>query len=279
MSDFANAEFPLDGDGRTLHLFIRKGDLAPRIVTVGSTQRAEMFATYLDAGSLTLDLVSPRGFRCFTGAYKGVPISVVASLMGSANMDFFVREARATVDGPMAIIRFGTCGGISAEVDLGNVVVSNSAVFIQRDYDANGYRFTQPVPAHPQLRDLLVKSIPKEVTVRIGESASADSFYAAQGRKECDFEDYNATVVEDLKRTYPGILNLEMEHFTLLHLAKVSKPEKKIYAATAALILAHRLRGEFLSKKKEVEAEELAAKACFQALVDFDLLHCQNIVA
>lgn len=26
-------------------------------------------------------------------------------------MDFFVREVRAIVDGPIAIIRYGTCGG------------------------------------------------------------------------------------------------------------------------------------------------------------------------
>lgn len=39
-------------------------------------------------------------------------------------MDFFVRESRAVIDGPMAVIRFGTCGGLSKLAPTGSIVVS-----------------------------------------------------------------------------------------------------------------------------------------------------------
>jgi uridine phosphorylase len=52
-------------------------------------------------------------------------------------MDFFVREVRSIVDGPIAVIRFGTCGGISPNVIPGTVVVaSQGSSLVARNYDA-----------------------------------------------------------------------------------------------------------------------------------------------
>lgn len=53
------------------------------------------------------------------------------------NMDFVVREARAIVTGPMAIIRFGTCGGLQAAVAPGSVIVAGKgSVCVTRNPDA-----------------------------------------------------------------------------------------------------------------------------------------------
>ncbi len=51
-------------------------------------------------------------------------------------MDFFVRELRAVVSGPMAIIRLGTCGGLSLDAPAGSVVIaSKGSVFVSRKWD------------------------------------------------------------------------------------------------------------------------------------------------
>lgn len=51
-------------------------------------------------------------------------------------MDFFVREVRAVVDGPMAIIRFGTCGGLTDHSRAGTIVVATEgSSYISRNYD------------------------------------------------------------------------------------------------------------------------------------------------
>ena len=51
-------------------------------------------------------------------------------------MDFFVREIRAVVPGPMAIIRYGTCGGLGPDAIPGTVVcASQGSSFVGRNYD------------------------------------------------------------------------------------------------------------------------------------------------
>jgi len=84
----------------------------------------EKIAKHFDENSISFRHTSSRGFTCVTGTYKGVAISVVAIGMGIPMMDFFVRESRAVIDGPMAVIRFGTCGGLSKLAPTGSIVVS-----------------------------------------------------------------------------------------------------------------------------------------------------------
>jgi uridine phosphorylase len=59
------------------------------------------------------------------GLYQGTPISIITTLMGMPNMDFVVREARAVVDGQMAIIRLGTCGALRPPARLGSFMVAS----------------------------------------------------------------------------------------------------------------------------------------------------------
>lgn len=60
-------------------------------------------------------------------------MSIVTSLMGTANMDFAVRESLAVVEGAtMAIIRLGTCGVIQSPGKVGSLqVASKGAVSIR----------------------------------------------------------------------------------------------------------------------------------------------------
>ncbi len=51
-------------------------------------------------------------------------------------MDFLVREVRAVVDGPMVIMRFGTCGTVDPSVKVGTIAVCAEAVAITRKVDA-----------------------------------------------------------------------------------------------------------------------------------------------
>ena len=45
--------------------------------------------------------------------------------MGMANMDFVIRECQAVVEGPLAMIRLGTCGAIQPPAHLGNFLVAS----------------------------------------------------------------------------------------------------------------------------------------------------------
>ena len=110
--------------------------MANRIITVGAVSRLEKIAQFLDEGSIRFKHTSPRGFTTVTGTYNQVPVSIVAIGMGISMMDFFVRETRNILDGPLSIIRFGTCGGLSKDAPAGSVVVASlGSAYICRNHD------------------------------------------------------------------------------------------------------------------------------------------------
>ena len=126
---------PIDAAGRVYHLQVTAAELAPRILSVGDAGRAERIAALFDAHAPVTRVASSRGFVTHTGCFGGVRVSVVCTGMGSSMMDFVVREARVMVDGPMAILRFGTCGGLGASPAGAIAVASHGAVHIRRDPD------------------------------------------------------------------------------------------------------------------------------------------------
>lgn len=80
-------------------------DIAARIVTVGATSRLRKMVAFFDKETPVKEVVSGRGFTTATGKINGVDLSIVSIGMGYPMMDFFVRESRAVIDGPMAIVR------------------------------------------------------------------------------------------------------------------------------------------------------------------------------
>eukprot|EP00877_Chromochloris_zofingiensis_P005897 jgi/Chrzof1/1560/Cz10g12140.t1 len=126
--DFVDANFPVDTEGRTLHIGTKKGEMANRILSVGSMDRALLIADLLKPprqGHELFQHLSSRGFLTITGLYNNIPISIVTTMMGMPNMDFVVRESRAVVDGQMAIVRLGTCGALRPPATLGTLLVAS----------------------------------------------------------------------------------------------------------------------------------------------------------
>ncbi|EJC98348.1 purine and uridine phosphorylase [Fomitiporia mediterranea MF3/22] len=241
---FTDANFPRTADGRVYHLGIRPGDVANRILTVGSPSRAEAIASLLDGDASSLfKLSSERGFLTITGRFNGVPISIVSIGMGYPNMDFFVREARECVSGDLVIVRLGSCGGLT-DLPVGSLVVPSAGVSVRRNYDydflsdnADGqdgspYQVSKPVAADAELHAFVTNRLktttpldPPATIVSNTVNASADSFYASQGR-QTSFPDHNEMLIDHLMDTVPSLATLEMETFHLLHLASVWRPRQ-----------------------------------------------------
>ncbi|PFH48162.1 hypothetical protein AMATHDRAFT_76870 [Amanita thiersii Skay4041] len=231
-----DANFPRTADQRVYHLGLRPGDIANRIIVVGSHTRARTLRALLDAGQEPFILASERGFLTITGRYKHVPVSIVSIGMGSPNMDFFIREGRECLIGDMIIVRFGSCGAL-IDVPVGSVVVPKACVAINRnvDYDfINGedessgqqpYLISKPTTADATLYAKVLNGViaakPENwLSDVIGETtnASADSFYCSQGR-QTSFPDHNSDLIKRVKQTVPDLATLEMETFHLYHLA------------------------------------------------------------
>ncbi|KAG6967149.1 hypothetical protein JG688_00006457 [Phytophthora aleatoria] len=254
---------PTQSDGTVLHLGVKAGQVANRVVSVGSLGRAKLLAQLLDDGQFET-IESARGFTTFTGEMKGVQVSIVATGMGVPNMDFVVRETRAIVEGPMIIIR--------KEIAPGSVVVSgNGSVMITRNPDAffpdatgeEYYRVSRVMPSSPALSKALVAAMNDKLgalraepiiaasidrdalSVFDGLNATACSFYSSQGRLDPAFDDRNEQLVENLTKTHQDLYTVEMETFHLLDLAQRSR--SSIQATAAVLVVANRLSGQVVA--------------------------------
>jgi uridine phosphorylase len=106
-------------DERLYHLGIKKGDLAQNIFIVGDPARAIRVSKEFD----TVDReISNREYLTFTGTYKGIPVSVIGTGIGTDNVEIALVEAfiehefnfesktRNTNCEPMTLIRLGTSG-------------------------------------------------------------------------------------------------------------------------------------------------------------------------
>ena len=289
---FADANFPLLEDGRTFHLGVRAGDVAPRVLSVGDAGRAaRIAAAHLDAGGARAPPVeSARGFVTHTGAFRGTPVSIVATGMGTPMMDFVVREARAAVGarGGMLVVRFGTCGGLRGEDAAATVVVpSAGSVLLRRDPDAIGagaaspYSLSRPVlPDAPLTTALLARlraaAAPLGQAVVEGADVTCDSFYSSQGRVGAAFRDSNEGLLARVRAEVPLARSMQMETFHLLDLARASCAAAPVRASAAAIILASRApdgpAAGSVAGKDVVAALELAGgRACLEALCETEL--------
>ncbi|KAJ1949654.1 hypothetical protein FBU59_001047 [Linderina macrospora] len=240
-------------------------------------------AKFLD--KVLFERSSHRGFLTITGIYHGLPVSIVAIGMGLSMMDFFVRETRMVVDGPLSIVRFGSCGSIG-EAKAGDVIVARSAFGISRNFDYfrtpsdthisdKPYILWRPSPADSQLTECVKSEMGKSVGddhVFEGDVGNADSFYGSQGRIGTDFYDDNEHLIEHIHETYPGATALEMESHMLFHLAEVStgadnSSPKSIRAACALMVFADRTGNSFISPERSSQLTNTCAKALFDSLV------------
>ncbi|ETL78736.1 hypothetical protein F442_21184 [Phytophthora nicotianae P10297] len=283
---------PRRSDGSVLHLGVKAGQVANRVVSVGSIGRARLLAELLDDGQFET-IESARGFTTFTGKMKGVQVSIVATGMGVPNMDFVVRETRAVVEGPMNIIRFGTCGAVREEVTPGSVVVSGKgSVMVTRNPDAffpdatgdDYYRVSRVMPSSPALSNALVaamndklSALPAEPTIGgndvlnvfDGLNATACSFYSSQGRLDSSFDDRNEQLVENLTKTHQDLYTVEMETFHLLDLAQRSRGS--VQATAAVLVVANRLSGQVIASDLLKRLESLWGQVILGVIADAPL--------
>ncbi|CAG8608800.1 6077_t:CDS:2 [Ambispora leptoticha] len=291
---FTNANFPRTADGRVYHVGVKHGEVANRIITVGEPSRARTIAKLLDDNSPILTIESDRGFFIKTGCYQGVPISIVSIGMGLAMMDFFVREVRAVVDGPLIIIRFGSCGSIGPAT-TGSIMVPHSAFAVLRNYDyfaddaesnSKPYNITELFYADPDLcsKKELLQYIPQS-ELHTGLNGSCDSFYSSQGRLDNNFLDANHNLIEQILVKYPDTRTLEMETFMLFHMAKVSTPlpikksqanNKSIRVAAMMMVLSNRKTNEVVESERVAYLEEMSGKALLNVLSKVELDYEEN---
>jgi len=200
--------------------------------------------------------------------------------MGMPMMDFMIRESRHIVDGPMCIIRLGTCGTPRNDVEVGSVIAVKSSVCVTSDFDAlhNNdchkipYHISKPVQSDDVTFSLLcssLKSHVKDYAVVEASDVTTDSFYGSQGRIDTFFNDHNETLIDHIVQVYPDTGSIQMETFQLFHLTKLSK--NKIQSGACAIVLAQRRSNKFLDHDSKNKVERMAGMACIDTLLNWEI--------
>lgn len=216
--------------------------------------------------------------------------------MGNCMMDFFVRETRASVDGTLAIIRFGSCGSLTTSAPAGSVVVPRGGYCIRRNIDHfaeepiypelkdKAYLFSGSFKADESMTQILAQTVEEALAPAIekgepvgpvltgGLNADGCSFYSSQGRQDPVFWDKNEELVQEITAKFPDTHSIEMETSMLFHLALCARdPTKLIKAAGCMQVFADRVGNSFIRPEQVDILEPLVGKACLDALVKVEI--------
>jgi purine-nucleoside phosphorylase len=108
----------------TPHNRAKKGDIAKIVLAPGDPLRAKLVAEkFLEQSRLVTDVRNSLGY---TGLYKGKEVSVLSTGMGGPSIGIYSYELYNEYD-VQAIIRIGTCGGLSPEIGVGDLVFAMTA--------------------------------------------------------------------------------------------------------------------------------------------------------
>lgn len=164
----------------TPHNNAKKGDFAKTVLMPGDPLRAKFIAeTFLQDAKLVNNV---RGVQGYTGTYKGVPVSVMASGMGIPSIAIYSNELY-THYGVENIIRIGSAGALRADLTLGSVVVGQGACTnsgFADQFELGGCY--APIADFDLLMAAVDSARELGVSMPVGNLYSSDTFYDAAGR-------------------------------------------------------------------------------------------------
>lgn len=108
----------------TPHISAADGDIAEAILLPGDPLRARYIAeTFLEDAR---EVTAVRNMLGFTGAYRGMPVSVMGTGMGIPSASIYITEL-IRFYGVRRLVRVGSCGGIDEGVAMRDVILAVGA--------------------------------------------------------------------------------------------------------------------------------------------------------
>ena len=196
---------------REPHINAPKGAFAKTVLLPGDPKRARYVAEkFLENPKLVNDV---RGVQGYTGLYKGVKVSVMASGMGMPSMGIYSYELFNAFD-VENIIRIGSMGSIREDVNLKDVVVATSASTnsnYAKNFHLDGTISAAASYKLTKIVDQVSERLKLQDRVKFGQILSSDTFYTDEPGA-------------DLKWAKMGVIGIEMEAYSLyLNAARAGK--------------------------------------------------------
>lgn len=188
----------------TPHIEAAKGDFAATVLMPGDPLRAQALAeNHLDDVRVVNRV---RNMLGFTGTFKGRRVSIMGSGMGMPSISIYAHEL-FDYYGVSQIIRVGTCGGLIDDMQVGELVLADSAG-TDSAMIAHYPDYANTIEADP----VLLQRVHSEATargldIRTGKVFATDWFYHP-----------DAGFVDRLQAS--GVLAIDMESAALYALAR-----------------------------------------------------------
>ena len=218
----------------TPHINASPSDFAKTVLMPGDPLRSKFIAeNFLDSPQLINNV---RGIHGYTGTYKGVPVSVMASGMGMPSIGIYSYEL-FNFFGVESIIRVGSAGGMSEGVKVRDIILAQGAC-TNSNY-AHNFNLPgtfAPIADFKLLRKAVETAECLNINYKVGNVLSSDTFY-----------NDNLGLTDEMTSTAlwskMGVLGVEMEAAALyMNAARSGK------SALAILTVSdHLLTGESLS--------------------------------
>lgn len=186
----------------------KKGVIAETVIMPGDPLRAKFIAENFLENPVLFNKV--RNMFGYTGTYKGKKISVMGSGMGMPSIGIYSYELFKFYD-VQNIIRVGSCGAYSEEIDLYDVIL------VEESYSESTYAKVMAgiedeilKPSFELNKRLKNAANQLNIPIHKGRIHSSDVFYRQ------NFDDY-----KKIRDKY-GCIAVEMESFALFANAKVT---------------------------------------------------------
>ena len=246
MKVIKDTELILTAENKVYHLNLLGKEIANSIIVVGDRARVRQVSQHFDSIDFK---IKNREFLTHTGTYNGKRISVVATGIGTDNIDIVLNELDAAVNidletriikekkKSLHIIRLGTSGALQKDIEVDSFLMATHGlgfdglahfyqsknIIDQKMSSAFATHSNWPKQtAYPYIVKASEKLLKKFDGFARGITATASGFYAPQGRQL-----RIAPTIEDLQLkmntfSYEGnrITNFEMETSALYFLAK-----------------------------------------------------------
>ncbi len=269
MTNDNKAALVLQYDGSIYHLKLKPGDVAETILLVGDPGRAHIIADSFD--TITFKQTN-REINTYTGTYKGKPITVMSTGMGTDNVEIVVNELDALFNidfqtlqpkehlTSLNLVRIGTSGGLQSDIPvIDSSIVSEYAIGLDGlawFYDQSIFKMEREMTASFTNQMEWDPKLPKPYAIKasdkllqhfkgwpMGVTLTAPGFYAPQGR-ELRLAVADDTIIDrarNFKYEDKRVTNFEMESSALYMLSAMLGH----HAITVCDIIANRVNQSF----------------------------------
>lgn len=201
-----------------IHIECNKDDIAPIVLMPGDPLRAKYIAeNFLDNAIL---VTSVRNMYGFTGYYKGVRVTIMASGMGMPSMSIYAFELIHYFN-VKKIIRIGTCGVVDPSVKIPELILADNFysesnfAYSFNDYDGH------TVKPSEKLNSVIIETAKENnIKLHIGTITTADVFGPYVGMDR---------LLERMPKDIQP-LGEEMEGYGLCHIANSMGIEASVIA-------------------------------------------------